>query len=157
PRRGRCARRTPGCRPASACDSRRNAPRRAARLGNPSSTWRRRSPASRRRRGRGSPRRPLGWRFRSATRRHHTCAPLASTPHPDEFRRAMGLVPTAVTVITAPGTDGPSGATANAVVSLSLEPPLMLAALDRGSRTLAALRAAGAFGVSVLAAGQAEL
>jgi 3-hydroxy-9,10-secoandrosta-1,3,5(10)-triene-9,17-dione monooxygenase reductase component len=78
-------------------------------------------------------------------------------PDPDEFRRAMGLVPTAVTVITAPGADGPSGATANAVTSLSLEPPLMLAALDRGSRTLAAVRAVGAFGVSVLAAGQADL
>ena len=69
----------------------------------------------------------------------------------------MGLVPTAVTVITAHGESGPSGATANAVVSLSLDPPLMLAALDRASRTLAALRAAGAFGVSVLAAGQADL
>lgn len=69
----------------------------------------------------------------------------------------MGLVPTAVTVITAPGPNGPSGATANAVVSLSLDPPLMLAALDRGSRTLASLRSAGAFGVSVLSAGQDEL
>jgi flavin reductase (DIM6/NTAB) family NADH-FMN oxidoreductase RutF len=78
-------------------------------------------------------------------------------PDPAEFRRAMGLVPTAVTVITAPGADGPSGATANAVVSLSLEPALMLAALDRRSRTLAALRGAGAFGVSILAAGQEDL
>jgi len=76
---------------------------------------------------------------------------------PADFRRAMGLVPTAVTVITAPGPEGPSGATANAVVSLSLEPPLMLAALDRRSRTLDALRGAGAFGVSVLSAGQGEL
>src|SRR5438874_8342517 len=95
-----------------------------------------------------------GEHSQSATRRHHTCAPV---PDPDEFRRAMGLVPTAVTVITAPGADGPSGATANAVVSLSLEPPLMLAALDRRSRTLAALRRAGVFGVSVLAAGQDDL
>jgi flavin reductase (DIM6/NTAB) family NADH-FMN oxidoreductase RutF len=62
-----------------------------------------------------------------------------------------------VTLITAPGEHGLSGATANAVVSLSLEPPLMLAALDRGSRTLAAVRRAGAFGVSVLAADQADL
>jgi flavin reductase (DIM6/NTAB) family NADH-FMN oxidoreductase RutF len=69
----------------------------------------------------------------------------------------MGLVPTAVTVITAPGPEGPSGATANAVVSLSLAPALMLAALDRRSRTLAALRSAGAFGVSVLSAEQREL
>jgi flavin reductase (DIM6/NTAB) family NADH-FMN oxidoreductase RutF len=43
------------------------------------------------------------------------------------------------------------------VVSLSLSPPLMLAALDRRSRTLAALRSAGAFGVSVLSSGQGEL
>jgi flavin reductase (DIM6/NTAB) family NADH-FMN oxidoreductase RutF len=82
---------------------------------------------------------------------------VSTAPDPAHFRRAMGLVPTAVTVVTAPGEGGPSGATANAVVSLSLEPPLMLAALDRGSRTLAALRSAGTFGVSVLAAGQAEL
>jgi 3-hydroxy-9,10-secoandrosta-1,3,5(10)-triene-9,17-dione monooxygenase reductase component len=82
---------------------------------------------------------------------------MPHAPDPADFRRAMGLVPTAVTVITAPGADGPSGATANAVVSLSLEPPLMLAALDRGSRTLSALRSAGAFGVSVLASDQAEL
>lgn len=69
----------------------------------------------------------------------------------------MALVPTAVTVITAPRPEGPSGATANAVVSLSLEPPLMLAALDRGSRTLTALRGAAVFGVNVLAGDQAEL
>jgi 3-hydroxy-9,10-secoandrosta-1,3,5(10)-triene-9,17-dione monooxygenase reductase component len=69
----------------------------------------------------------------------------------------MSLVPTAVTVITALGPSGPSGATANAVVSLSLDPPLMLAALDRRSRTLAALRGAGSFGVNVLATGQADL
>src|SRR3954453_14183078 len=82
---------------------------------------------------------------------------MPPAPDPADFRRAMGLVPTAVTVITAAGGDGPSGATANAVVSLSLEPPLMLAALDRRSRPLATLRVAGAFGVSILAAGQEDL
>lgn len=69
----------------------------------------------------------------------------------------MGTVPTAVTVITAQAGAGPLGATANAVLSLSLDPPLMLAALDRNSRTLAALQHAGAFGINVLAADQAEL
>lgn len=69
----------------------------------------------------------------------------------------MALVPTAVTVVTAPGAAEPAGATANAVTSLSLNPPLMLAALDRGSRTLAAVREFGRFGVSVLAADQEEL
>lgn len=80
-----------------------------------------------------------------------------AAPDPASFRRAMGTVPTAVTVITAPAGVGPLGATANAVVSLSLDPPLMLAALDRNSRTLAAVQQAGAFGVNVLAADQAEL
>jgi flavin reductase (DIM6/NTAB) family NADH-FMN oxidoreductase RutF len=78
-------------------------------------------------------------------------------PTPDEFRDTMSLLPTAVTIVTAAGAEGPAGATANAVVSLSLDPPLMLACLDRGSRTLAAMRDAGAFGISVLAGGQESL
>ena len=76
---------------------------------------------------------------------------------PDAFRRAMARMPTAVTVVTAIGAEGPSGLTANAVLSLSLDPPLMLACLDRGSRTLRAVEHAGRFGVNVLAAGQAEV
>lgn len=66
-------------------------------------------------------------------------------------------MPTAVTVVSARGAAGPAGATANAVASLSLDPPLMLACLDRGSRTLTVVRESGRFGVSVLAASQAEL
>jgi 3-hydroxy-9,10-secoandrosta-1,3,5(10)-triene-9,17-dione monooxygenase reductase component len=80
-----------------------------------------------------------------------------TAPSPDEFRRAMALLPTAVTVLTAPGDEGPAGATANAVASLSLEPPLMIAALDRDSRTLTTVRTAGSFGINVLAADQEEL
>jgi flavin reductase (DIM6/NTAB) family NADH-FMN oxidoreductase RutF len=60
-------------------------------------------------------------------------------------------------VVTAVGESGPSGATANAVTSLSIDPPMMLACLDRGSRTLRSLRASGVFAVNVLAAGQGEL
>ena len=78
-------------------------------------------------------------------------------PTPEEFRSAMARLPTAVTIVTAKGSLGPAGATANAVVSLSLEPPLMLACLDRGSRTLEVVREAGAFGISVLAGDQAPL
>lgn len=76
---------------------------------------------------------------------------------PERFRAAMAGMPTAVTVVTALVPEGPHGATANAVVSLSLKPPLMLAALDRGSRTLLAVEASGRFGINVLAAGQEEL
>jgi 3-hydroxy-9,10-secoandrosta-1,3,5(10)-triene-9,17-dione monooxygenase reductase component len=75
-------------------------------------------------------------------------------PDPADFRAAMGTLPTGVTVVTATGPDGPAGATANAVCSLSIEPMLMLACLDRGSRTLLAVQAANRFGISVLDAGQ---
>ena len=69
----------------------------------------------------------------------------------------MALAPTAVTIVTTSGPEGPAGATANAVTSLSLDPPLILACLDRGSRTLELVRASGTFGISVLAAGQEGL
>ena len=77
-----------------------------------------------------------------------------SPPDPASFRAAMGMLPTGVTVVVASGPDGPAGATANAVSSLSIEPMLMLACLDRGSRTLLAVQAANRFGISVLHAGQ---
>lgn len=75
-------------------------------------------------------------------------------PDPDAFRAAMSGLPTGVTIVTANGADGPAGATANAVTSLSIEPMMMLACLDRGSRTLLAVQAADSFGISVLHAGQ---
>jgi flavin reductase (DIM6/NTAB) family NADH-FMN oxidoreductase RutF len=80
-----------------------------------------------------------------------------SRPDPASFRAAMGMLPTGVTIVTAAGPGGPAGATANAVSSLSIEPMLMLACLDRGSRTLLAVQAANRFGVSVLRAGQEEI
>jgi flavin reductase (DIM6/NTAB) family NADH-FMN oxidoreductase RutF len=80
-----------------------------------------------------------------------------SPPDPARFRAAMGMLPTGVTVVAAAGPDGPAGATANAVASLSIEPMLMLACLDRGSRTLLAVQAANRFGVSVLHAGQGPI
>jgi 3-hydroxy-9,10-secoandrosta-1,3,5(10)-triene-9,17-dione monooxygenase reductase component len=82
---------------------------------------------------------------------------VAPSVDPAQYRAALASFPTGVTVVTAAGGSGPSGATANAVTSLSLDPPLMLACLDRGSRTLEALRAAGNFGVNGLAADQEEL
>jgi flavin reductase (DIM6/NTAB) family NADH-FMN oxidoreductase RutF len=80
-----------------------------------------------------------------------------SGPDPAGFRAAMSLLPTGVCVVTARAADGPAGATAGAVASLSLEPPMMLAALDRGSRTLEAVRSARRFGVNVLAADREDL
>jgi len=67
----------------------------------------------------------------------------------------MARFPTGVTIVTAPTAEGPAGLAANAVTSLSLDPPLMLACLDRGSRTLRAVEAAGRFGINVLPGGPA--
>lgn len=79
------------------------------------------------------------------------------SPDPAGFRAAMGMLPTGVTVVAAGGPRGPAGATANAVCSLSIEPMLMLACLDRGSRTLLAVQAADRFGISVLHASQGQI
>lgn len=76
----------------------------------------------------------------------------------DDLRRAMGRFATGVTVVTTrDGSGAPVGTTANAVSSLSLDPPLVLVCLARTSRTLAALRERGAFAVNVLAAHHDEL
>ncbi len=79
---------------------------------------------------------------------------MTPAPDPANFRAAMAALPTGVTIVAAPGPEGPAGATANAVCSLSIEPMLMLACLDRGSRTLLAVQAADRFGISVLHKGQ---
>jgi flavin reductase (DIM6/NTAB) family NADH-FMN oxidoreductase RutF len=75
-----------------------------------------------------------------------------------EFRDAMGHFATGVTVITSVGADGePVGTTANAVTSLSLDPPLVIVCFDLASMTLRAIRGHGAFVVNVLAAPQRHL
>jgi flavin reductase (DIM6/NTAB) family NADH-FMN oxidoreductase RutF len=75
-------------------------------------------------------------------------------PSSDTFRTAMGSLPTGVTIVATSGDEGPAGATANAVSSLSIEPMLMFACLDRGSRTLLAVQGAARFSISVLHDGQ---
>ena len=76
----------------------------------------------------------------------------------DEFRHAVGHFATGVTVVTSIDSDGePVGTTANAVSSLSLDPPLILVCFDRSSLTLDAIHQHGAFVVNVLSAPQQEL
>ena len=65
----------------------------------------------------------------------------------------MGRFPTGVAVVTALTDEGPAGLAVNSVASLSLDPPLMLVCLDRGSRTLRSVESAGRFGINVLGAG----
>jgi flavin reductase (DIM6/NTAB) family NADH-FMN oxidoreductase RutF len=66
----------------------------------------------------------------------------------------MGQFATGVAIVT---TRGPAGLTTNAFTSLSLDPKLVLVALDLGSRTLAAVRAERRLAVNVLSADQRDL
>jgi flavin reductase (DIM6/NTAB) family NADH-FMN oxidoreductase RutF len=76
----------------------------------------------------------------------------------EEFRNAMGHFATGVTIVTSVDSDGdPVGTTANAVTSVSLDPPLLLVCFDLGSLTLRAIRSHGAFVVNVLADGHQHL
>lgn len=69
----------------------------------------------------------------------------------------MSFWATGVSVITSQGDEGPAGATANALSSLSLDPPLALVCFDLSSRTLAAVRDSELFAINMLSAGQEEI
>ncbi|HEY0699797.1 MAG TPA: flavin reductase family protein [Micromonospora sp.] len=75
----------------------------------------------------------------------------------EEFRSLMSHWPTGVTVVTSRDRGQPVGCTVNAMMSVSLVPPLLVVALGATSRTLLAVRATGAFGVNVLGAGQRDV
>jgi flavin reductase (DIM6/NTAB) family NADH-FMN oxidoreductase RutF len=84
--------------------------------------------------------------------------PVAPSPPAETgrlMRDVMGHFATGVSVVTARDSGGnPVGTTANAVSSVSLDPPLLLACLARSSETLAAIRETGRFAVNILAAEQ---
>ena len=73
------------------------------------------------------------------------------------FRDACSRFGTGVSVITSSGPEGPSGMTANAVTSLSLEPPLMIVCFALTARTLVAVQHSGRFGIHFLAHDQDDL
>jgi flavin reductase (DIM6/NTAB) family NADH-FMN oxidoreductase RutF len=69
----------------------------------------------------------------------------------------MSFWATGVSVVSAEGREGPAGATANALSSLSLDPPLVLVCFDLSSRTLGAVRESERFCINVLAEGQEDV
>jgi flavin reductase (DIM6/NTAB) family NADH-FMN oxidoreductase RutF len=73
------------------------------------------------------------------------------------LRRTLGMFATGVTIITTRVGEQVHGMTANAFMSVSLEPPLVLISVDRRTRMCTLLHAGRNFGVSVLAEGQAAL
>ena len=76
---------------------------------------------------------------------------------PQAQRRIFGRFATGVTVVTTRKSDGFHGMTANAVTSLSLDPPLVLVAVDRRALMHAALHEGQCFAVNVLTEEQEAL
>lgn len=77
--------------------------------------------------------------------------------NPKEFRAALGRFASGVTVITAQNQGQTHGMTANAFVSVSLDPPLVLVSLDNRSYMHRILPGAVRFGISVLKEDQEEV
>ena len=73
------------------------------------------------------------------------------------FRRTLGMFATGVTVLTTRKGESVHGMTANAFMSVSLRPPLVLVSIDRRTRMSGLLHEGTRFGVNVLEAGQARL
>jgi flavin reductase (DIM6/NTAB) family NADH-FMN oxidoreductase RutF len=76
---------------------------------------------------------------------------------PRELRNACGQFGTGVTVITTRCDDRDHGMTANAFMSISLDPPLVAISIAEKAKMLPWIQMAGRFAVSVLAEGMEDL
>ena len=73
----------------------------------------------------------------------------------DDFRRVLSHFTTGVTIVTTCDGDGrPTGLTASAFCSVSLDPPLVLVCVDHKSQSYPALRERGCFAINILHAEQ---
>lgn len=73
------------------------------------------------------------------------------------FRRVMGHFVTGVTVVSALDGPRPFGITVNALSSVSLDPPLVMIALDRRRFLTPIVRTAGRYAVNILSEDQQAL
>jgi flavin reductase (DIM6/NTAB) family NADH-FMN oxidoreductase RutF len=75
-----------------------------------------------------------------------------------EFRSALGMFATGVTIVTARAAHGTYiGLTANSFNSVSLSPPLVLWSLGRSAGSMAAFRTGSHYAVNILSADQQAL
>jgi 3-hydroxy-9,10-secoandrosta-1,3,5(10)-triene-9,17-dione monooxygenase reductase component len=84
---------------------------------------------------------------------------MSATPtiDADVFRRVMGHFVTGVTVVSALDGTRPFGITVNALSSVSLDPPLVMIALDRRRFLTPIVRATGRYAVNILSEDQQAL
>jgi flavin reductase (DIM6/NTAB) family NADH-FMN oxidoreductase RutF len=75
-----------------------------------------------------------------------------------DFRSALGMFATGVTIVTALSTEGlPIGLTANSFNSVSLAPPLVLWSLARSAGSLASFSTGSHYAINILSADQQDL
>jgi len=90
-----------------------------------------------------------------STSRRRAQAPLFSSA---EFRAALGMFATGVTIVTGRSPDGSLvGLTANSFNSVSLSPPLVLWSLSQAASSMAAFRNGSHYAINILAANQQDL
>ena len=77
---------------------------------------------------------------------------------PDQFRKACAHFATGVAILTTRSAEGdPHGLTINSFTSLSLDPPLVMAAVAHSSAQLQAFEASSSFAVNILSEDQQDL
>ncbi|MEG0052998.1 MAG: flavin reductase [Comamonas sp.] len=82
----------------------------------------------------------------------------AATFDPKDFRRALGMFGTGVTIVTTRAENGePVGITANSFNSVSLEPPMVLWSLAKNARSLPVFQSAQTWNVHILSNEQEAL
>ena len=77
---------------------------------------------------------------------------------PSEFRQALGMFATGVTIVTARAANGSFvGLTANSFNSVSVSPPLVLWSLARSAGSMAAFSTGSHYAINILGADQQDL
>jgi flavin reductase (DIM6/NTAB) family NADH-FMN oxidoreductase RutF len=82
---------------------------------------------------------------------------LTAQVPPSAFKEVMANVCAPVSVVTALHGNRAHGTTVSALAALSLDPPMIMVALDHSSELLAIIRASRKFGVNVLGSGHQHL
>lgn len=87
-----------------------------------------------------------------------TARATAPSFSPAEFRQALGMFATGVTIVTARNANGSLvGLTANSFNSVSLSPPLILWSLAKSAGSMATFSAGSHYAINILSANQQRL
>jgi len=87
---------------------------------------------------------------------HNGEGELSMTVTAEEFKGAMSRVAATVTIVTAPGDQGPVGLTVSAFMSVSADPAIVLVCIDKATASLQPMLDADGFTVNVMPEGTEE-